>query len=43
MDENEEVLAVYALTITQAVTLKLKEGNYLETQRGKLPSMEITV
>lgn len=29
MDENEEVLAVYALTITQAVTLKLKEGNYL--------------
>lgn len=29
MDEEQEVLAVSALTITQAVTLKLKEGNYL--------------
>lgn len=29
MDGDQEVLAVSALTITQAVTLKLKEGNYL--------------
>ena len=29
MDGNQDPLAVSALTITQAVTLKLKEGNYL--------------
>ena len=29
MDGNQDTVAVAALTITQAVTLKLKEGNYL--------------
>lgn len=29
MDGNQEVLSTSVLTITQAVTLKLKEGNYL--------------
>ena len=29
MDGNQDPLDVSALTITQAVTLKLKEGNYL--------------
>ena len=29
MEDNQDTLTVAALTITQGVTLKLKEGNYL--------------